>query len=549
MSGVKEQGEEEVDSNNSTGNEPRIYGGAEISDEALKVLSKDPSYMILDRIDLEEVRVEIEKALTKARWEWMNSVLFDNEGDEEVNNEDARIEHSGSNDSFETTLNYANLKATDIPTVQRLFPPKPGNLKQEKTLEKLSDKLMKIAEEYKNENCDSKGNFIRNNLNKEENLGIKEIKDKIKQKDIVIFSTDKSGKFSVDTPENYEKALSVHTQKDKEITNDRVRSIETTINHHMRHFNRMFNVGSTHDQEERVMAATLSTHTPPPPLYGLRKDHKQSANMEEGPPVRPVCGANQAPNSRLSNFLSRIVNDYADKANIETECRSGEEMRAAFEEYNNIGLEKRKDYVVLSMDVKALYPSMEWHEIMTAVREMIEQSTEQIENVDWLEVGKYLAVTMEPEQIEREGLRLVIPERKEDTGRKIGVAYLNNKENNDKWKEVRSPGERQKKKMLGLAIAEGIRTCMANHVYCMGDKVYLQSEGGPIGLELTGAVSRPFMARYDRMYLERVKQAGMDMKLYERYVDDSNQICEVPPLGAKYDKDNRKIIIDPIQYE
>ena len=106
MSGVKEQGEEEVDSNNNTGNEPRIYGGAEISDEALKVLSKDPSYMILDRIDLEEVRVEIEKALTKARWEWMNSVLFDNEGDEEINNEDARIEHSGSNDSCETTLNY-----------------------------------------------------------------------------------------------------------------------------------------------------------------------------------------------------------------------------------------------------------------------------------------------------------------------------------------------------------------------------------------------------------------------------------------------------------
>ena len=90
---------------------------------------------------------------------------------------------------------------------------------------------------------------------------------------------------------------------------------------------------------------------------------------------------------------------------------------------------------------------------------------------------------------------------------------------------------------------------MANHVYCMGDKVYLQSEGGPIGLELTGAVSRPFMARYDRMYLERVKQAGLDMELYERYVDDSNQICEVPPLGAKYDKDSRKIIIDHIQYE
>ena len=98
----------------------------------------------------------------------------------------------------------------------------------------------------------------------------------------------------------------------------------------------MFNVGTTHGHEERVTAATTSTHTPPPPLYGLRKDHKTTTDQIKGPPVRPVCGANQAPNSRLSNFLSRIVNDYADKENIETECRSSEEMKAAFEEYNEL---------------------------------------------------------------------------------------------------------------------------------------------------------------------------------------------------------------------
>lgn len=71
-------------------------------------------------------------------------------------------------------------------------------------------------------------------------------------------------------------------------------------------------------------------------MYGLRKDHKDTEDETKGPPVRPVCGANQAPNSRLSHFLSRIINDYTDNANIETECRSSEEMRAAFEEYNEL---------------------------------------------------------------------------------------------------------------------------------------------------------------------------------------------------------------------
>ena len=67
---------------------------------------------------------------------------------------------------------------------------------------------------------------------------------------------------------------------------------------------------------------------------------------------------------------------------------------------------------------------------------------------------------------------------------------------------------------------------MSNHVYTVGDDIFLQEEGGPIGLELTGALSRPFMMRWDRMYLEAVRREGITMWLYERYVDDSNQIAE-----------------------
>ena len=525
------------------GNEPRLYGGAEVSGQAINVLRKDPNFMILDKIDIDEIGVAAELGFTKARYGWMND---DQTGAETIEggvgtSNNAQDGVQGNDDK---TLNYANLRATDIPTVQRLYRPSPGTLKQEKTLEKLRDILLKTVQEYKAENCNDKGEFIKNNFSKEENQGLKEIKEKIKKKEIVVFSTDKSGRFSVDTPSNYEEAVKVHTNKDEEIDHDRVRSIETTVNHHMRHFNRMFNVGSTHGHEDRVTAATLSTHTPPPPLYGLRKDHKVTVDAEKGPPVRPVCGANQAPNSRLSGFLSRIVNDYADKENIGTECRSGEEMKAAFEKYNETDGDVKTQCAIISMDVRALYPSMEWHEIGLAVRDMIENSEHEIENVDWVEVGKYLAVTMEEDQIIKEGLRNVIPKRKEETNRKIGIAYLNNKQNDDKWANARSPGCRQKKKMLGIAVAEGVRTCMANHVYCMGDKVYLQKEGGPIGLELTGAVSRPFMARWDRMYMEKVRQAGGELMLYERYVDDSNQIGKVPPVGARYDKETKKIVID-----
>ena len=74
--------------------------------------------------------------------------------------------------------------------------------------------------------------------------------------------------------------------------------------------------------------------------------------------------------------------------------------------------------------------------------------------------------------------------------------------------------------------------------------MYLQTSGGPIGLELTGAVSRPFMMKWDKLYLDKVKKAGMEMVLYERYVDDSNQVAVVPPPGSKYDKVKKKVLIE-----
>ena len=64
------------------------------------------------------------------------------------------------------------------------------------------------------------------------------------------------------------------------------------------------------------------------------------------------------------------------------------------------------------MDVKALYPSMEWKEIFTSVKEMIEDSHGKVENVYFNEVGKYLAFIISKEGIIKERLQNVIPKRK-----------------------------------------------------------------------------------------------------------------------------------------
>ena len=82
------------------------------------------------------------------------------------------------------------------------------------------------------------------------------------------------------------------------------------------------------------------------------------------------------------------------------------------------------------MDVKALYPSMKLSEIIKAVKEMILNSQMVVENVDWSAVARYIAVHVTQEEIDSEGLSLVIPKRKKrQRTRKITINYLRNKKN------------------------------------------------------------------------------------------------------------------------
>ena len=202
----------------------------------------------------------------KARYELMSRVEEDMDQTTNSENGDTIEGSVPQREELCKTFNYANMRATDIPTVQRLYPPAPATIKQEKILDNIKEKLLDTVQEYKSKHCDSKGKFKNHNLSRDEMIGVKEIKKDIKEKKMVVFTTDKSGRFSADTPDNYEKAIKQHTTKDLEIDNTRVKQIENKVNQHMRQFNKMFKVGSIYSQKDRVTKATLSTYTPAPPL-------------------------------------------------------------------------------------------------------------------------------------------------------------------------------------------------------------------------------------------------------------------------------------------
>jgi hypothetical protein len=78
-----------------------------------------------------------------------------------------------------------------------------------------------------------------------------------------------------------------------------------------------------------------------------------------------------------------MINNYADCEECETECLSGEEMRKALSLFNKYDRDQRIKCQIISMDMKALYPS-----IIAALREMIENSVIIVQDAEWQEVGK-----------------------------------------------------------------------------------------------------------------------------------------------------------------
>jgi hypothetical protein len=81
---------------------------------------------------------------------------------------------------------------------------------------------------------------------------------------------------------------------------------------------------------------------------------------------------------------------------------------------------------------------------------------------------------------------------------------------------LRKPTKLEKRKMMGKSIEILIVSCMKNHVYKFQNQLRVQSEGGPIGLALTGEVADCFMNNWDKKFIKKTESIGIKLNLYSR---------------------------------
>ena len=143
----------------------------------------------------------------------------------------------------------------------------------------------------------------RSNLTSEEQRGLKSLRD---NKDIVVYQTDKSGRFAVDTRDNYRVACQPHVENDPVVTEELHERAQAEANAHSVLWVRILNAGEGVGGQARIRSNMLVNDSTLAPLYALRKDHNNVTDHNVGPPVRPVCGAVKAYNRKLSHLISFI---------------------------------------------------------------------------------------------------------------------------------------------------------------------------------------------------------------------------------------------------
>ena len=172
---------------------------------------------------------------------------------------------------------------TDLVENKKVNLPNPCDQYTESGIEMIKNNVMKTFKSYRERECNEKGEQ-RTNLNRDEQRGLRKLKKRIENHEILTLKTDKSGKMTVINRDEYEKMGKDSCKNDREINRDEHRNIEKRINEHSRFWCRMLNSGLNHNHQERIEKSKLCSSENAAPKYFIFKDHK----VEGG--YRPVVG-------------------------------------------------------------------------------------------------------------------------------------------------------------------------------------------------------------------------------------------------------------------
>ena len=296
-----------------------------LNKDEIAVLTRGPKFAIRKKLSLEQFLNNLESCLIKHRWDSKNNDLGEaetevmtNAVDEDDEEETKRIEEEGEMmeaksrlifDQEDMSLNFARHKATDAKLNSRVILPKALSTQDEMKLEVRKMEMVKVFEDYVKEHCSDDEGSQKMNLSKSELRGLKSLKKKVKDGDIIICQTDKSGRFAVMRMETYLMAGEKHVKDDAEINLEDVKENQRVVNGHVAMWLKIFKVGSDWKHQSRHRETKINQSLGIAPVYLLFKDHKKWDKKDGSPPpTRPVASASSGMNIHFSSWSAKYWN-------------------------------------------------------------------------------------------------------------------------------------------------------------------------------------------------------------------------------------------------
>ena len=147
-----------------------------------------------------------------------------------------------------------------------------------------------------------------------------------------------------------------------------------------------------------------------------------------------------------------------------------------------------------SMDVSALYPSIQWVRGSDEMFKGIKESKVVFKDLNVKELVQYIALNYSRQEISNAGVEHLIPLKLPGTNAKLAAREGDQSHLFD-YNGVQEPGGGDINTLVGLAIKKASHLCLSSHFYTFEGEIRRQSKGGSIGSELTGEISKLYMLR------------------------------------------------------
>ena len=193
-----------------------------------------------------------------------------------------------------------------------------------------------IYKKYRQERCNKDGEQ-QSNLTPEQQEGLNSLKKQIREKDIIVLNTDKSGKLCVASRDEYVKMGTIHTSKDKKIGWREIHEMEKQTNGQSIAWAKMHNTGESHGQLHRVIDSKVTRSKNLSTMYLAGKDHKKEPGKSR--PIVTGCSGNTR---GLTNSVFNLLESVANTIENVFERISSEDMLLSVKESNKIILEVKQ---------------------------------------------------------------------------------------------------------------------------------------------------------------------------------------------------------------